>query len=86
MIPRQTKVEEAQVPGVVPPPCSLKSNLLAVEARERPVKPISSLIVFLFSFFSIIIAMTSLLATYLSLKGWDPFWKEDPSLCSLRGN
>lgn len=67
------------MPGVVQPPCSLKSNLLAVAASKRPVKAITSLI-----FPSL--AMTSLLAAYSSLKGWDPFWREDPSLCSLRGN
>lgn len=79
MIPRQTEVEETQVPGVVQPPCSLKSNLLAAAASKRPAKAITSLI-----FPSL--AMNSLLATYSSLKGWDPFWKEDPSLCSQRGN
>lgn len=46
------------MPGVVQPPCSLKSNLLAVAASKRPVKAITSLI-----FPSL--AMTSLLAAYM---------------------
>lgn len=50
---------------------------LSAAASGRPVKVITSLI-----FPSL--AVTSLLATYSSLKGWDPFWGTS-HLCSLGG-